>query len=130
MKRKQGAHKGLSFPFFITCSHLSLCYYTGMKRVCIIIMCLTVILAMPCQASADKFMLTITFTGASVIGGVYIVLHWIIAGSSEWQPFPAVSPALFYRDSDGWQVGCPRINLIEHGDSEYASYLNIIKIQF
>jgi len=101
-----------------------------MKRVGIIIICLTVILVMPCQAAADKLSLTITFTGASVIGGVYIVLHWIIAGSSEWQQFPAISPALFYRDSDGWQAGCPRINLIEHGDSEYAPYLNIINIEF
>ena len=101
-----------------------------MKRVCILLMCLTVILAMPCQASADELKLTITFAGATIIGGVYIVFHLIIAGSTGWQPFPAASPALFYRDSDGWQVGCPRINLIEHGDSEYAPYLNIINIQF
>ena len=101
-----------------------------MKRVCIIIICLTVILAVPCQAAADKIMLTITFTGASLLGGVYIVLHWIIVGTSQWEQSPAVSPALFYRDSDGWQVGYPRINLSEHGDSEYAPYLNIIRIEF
>lgn len=42
----------------------------------------------------------------------------------------SIATALFNHGPEGWQIGYPRLKLVEDGHSAYAPYVEIINLRF
>ena len=92
--------------------------------------CLMCTITIPDQAKANDSRFTVTFAGATVIGGIYILISWSVSDSFDQHLYPFAHSALFNHDSNGWLVGVPEIKFTEHNKSYLTPYVDLFKIRF
>jgi hypothetical protein len=100
-------------------------YFIVVTLICL--MCTGLI---PKQAEASDSRVTITFAGATVIGGVYVLISWSISDSFKWRHDFSPHSALFNFDSKKWFVGLPELKLVEHNNTHVTPCMDILKFRF
>ncbi len=93
-------------------------------------LCTALILAAPEPAAASDVNVSVTIAVGGIACGVYFFVSYSVGHTSGWQPVQTEATALFNHGPEGWQIGYPRLKLVEDGHSAYAPYVEIINLRF
>ncbi|MBN1847145.1 MAG: hypothetical protein JW932_01020 [Deltaproteobacteria bacterium] len=93
--------------------------------ICIIFLILT-----PLQAKAGDSRFTVTFAGATVIGGVYVLISWSVSDSYNHRISSIRHAALLNYDSKDWSIGMPDIKSIQFNNTHITPYVEVFKYRF
>ena len=96
----------------------------------IVIMLFTMcIFILPEKSLAGDSKITVTFAGATVIGGVYVLFSWGMSDDFKGRLPLTANSAFINHDSKGWYMGLPDLKLNEH-HSHITPYVKVLKIHF